>query len=293
MKSVNLNIVILTLILTAAVLYKGRLSYGLIGSSTTSHLEPRKSGGEGSGIWENGDFGRVEQIQSVGKRPPQNEALKQGKVIALVRAGARVGLGPGVRPGARTVEGSREAEPPEAKESKFKFKESEFKESEALPIGGYYARELSQYADLKKKIFLTMDEQEQKDLLLKNNELLFGLRTVLMRPATTAAQALKQNVALDLLREALIVSKDDVAMEVLRAIIADGEDDTAKLAPPVDLEVSPRRHLAGVKAEIMHQWNTLKQSHSEDLATLLPGADFPQSSRLEDPEPIALKSSSP
>lgn len=128
-----------------------------------------------------------------------------------------------------------------------------------------FERELQSYSELKRKVFLTPEEQAHKETLLKNPDVLRGLRARLVRSPVNGQQALAQNAAIDMLLEALKSGDSEVASEVLRTVVTDGQVEDTKTDPLT------RENLAGVKAEVLFQWSALKPAQSDELAQMLPG----------------------
>jgi hypothetical protein len=128
-----------------------------------------------------------------------------------------------------------------------------------------FSHELQVYAILHSKVFLSPSEQADKADLLRDRRVLRGLGTVLNRPPTDLKASIDQNLALDLLLEALRTGDSDVAAEVLRDIVSDSQVENPKLEPTV------RENLAGIKAEVLFKWSAFRPAQAGDLASWLPG----------------------
>lgn len=128
-----------------------------------------------------------------------------------------------------------------------------------------FAAELAEYTVLKKKVFLTPDEESQRNLFLKNDKFLRGMRSRLLNVPISVKEAKEQNAAIDLLLDAVRVQGSEVAVEVLRDVVADGQIEDESI------DRATRESLAGVKAEVLYQWSALKPAQAAEFASMLPG----------------------
>lgn len=128
-----------------------------------------------------------------------------------------------------------------------------------------HAKELAVYTDLHRKVFLNERESAEKDALLKNASVLRAMGVRLMRSPGSEAAAKEQNVAVEMLLEALRTGDSEIAAEVLKGVITDGQVEDAHL------DIASRENLAGVKAEVLFQWSAFRPAQANELATMLPG----------------------
>ena len=75
----------------------------------------------------------------------------------------------------------------------------------------------------------------------------------------------EQDVAVDILLDALKDGDSRAAEEALREVVKDEQVEDGTLSGGV------REQLAGVKAEVLYQWSAMVPSGASELARLLPG----------------------
>jgi len=128
-----------------------------------------------------------------------------------------------------------------------------------------FQKELNSYLDLQAKVFLSAEEEREKQELLHHGGLMRALGRRL-REATRSQQAMvEQDAAIDLLVEALKAGDSGVASEVLRDVVQDRQvEDSA-------LDRASREQLAGLKAEVLYQWSAINPQMSSNLQAWLPG----------------------
>ena len=130
-----------------------------------------------------------------------------------------------------------------------------------------YQKELDDFAFLKKKALLTEEEKSEKKSLLQNENFLRGLAPLLTRIAGAPDLdfELHQNMAVDLLFEALQSEKSEVAAQVLQSVIQDASIENAKG------DLATRQVLAGIKGEILYHWSALEPTRAGEMQGWLPG----------------------
>lgn len=128
-----------------------------------------------------------------------------------------------------------------------------------------YSKELAVYSVIRRKVFLSPTDQNERDKLLKNSAMLKSMGQRLLLSASDDAAATEQNVAVDFLLDAMRSGDYKVASEVLKNVISDGQVEDATLDLP------SRENLAGIKAEVLYQWSALNPVKSDEMATWLPG----------------------
>lgn len=126
-----------------------------------------------------------------------------------------------------------------------------------------FQSELNTYADLKAKVLPSEEEKSARELLLKNANLLRSVGARLMR--TPLLPLGEQDIAIDLLFEALEKGDKSASAEALAAVVADGQVEDKKLPIPV------REQLAGIKAEVLYHWMAVSPDQARRLGSLLPG----------------------
>ncbi|UXR63207.1 hypothetical protein EZJ49_08965 [Bdellovibrio bacteriovorus] len=128
-----------------------------------------------------------------------------------------------------------------------------------------YSRDLQKYTDLGKKAILLEPDKLVKRRLLKDENFLRSLETLMKTaPVDEASQAM-QNSALDFVFESLNTDMRQVAIEVLKNVVADPTvENTA-------VNEMDRKVLAGVKAEALYQWSAVDPSAERSINGLLPG----------------------
>jgi hypothetical protein len=136
----------------------------------------------------------------------------------------------------------------------------------ALPAGpAPHAAELAEYTLLHRKVFLSDGEEAQKATLLKNPSVLRAMGDRLLRAPGDTKGLAEQNMAVEMLLEALRSGDTGVATEVLKGVVSD------KQVEDTHLDMATRESLAGVKAEVLYQWSAQIPTQAGELAGLLPG----------------------
>lgn len=125
--------------------------------------------------------------------------------------------------------------------------------------------ELSEFKTLKQKVFLTEEEKLQRQSLLKNRALLENLKGLFKYPTPFQDLESQQNVAVDLLLEAIKSGDAETARDVLKELIADPTIENKQLS------TAQRQNLAGVKAEVLYQWSSLEPDRAGEMQKALPG----------------------
>lgn len=129
-----------------------------------------------------------------------------------------------------------------------------------------FSTELTQFAKLKDKVFLSEQDKAERAKLLGDKELLRALEEVLKKPtALNSREQDLQNDAIDLLLEALATPSSAIASEVLKAVVTDRQLENEQL------DMASREALAGVKAEVMYQWSAIDPERANQIPTWLPG----------------------
>lgn len=128
-----------------------------------------------------------------------------------------------------------------------------------------FAPELAQYSILHRKVFLDEGEQAEKLRLLKNPALLRSLGTRLLQMPTDSSGLAEQNLAVDLLLEALRTGDSDTASEVLTTVVSDKQIEDSKMP------TAARENVAGVKGEVLYRWSAQQPERTSDIARMLPG----------------------
>jgi len=126
-----------------------------------------------------------------------------------------------------------------------------------------FQNELNHFAQLKAKVLPSPEERAEREALLKDRRLLLSLG---QRLAKVPLMALgEQDVAIDLLVEALQNGDKEAAQEAIGAIVADAQVENTQLSIPV------REQLAGIKAEVLYHWTAYEPSQASRVGSLLPG----------------------
>lgn len=125
--------------------------------------------------------------------------------------------------------------------------------------------ELSEFKILKLKVFLTEEEQAQRKNFLQDRALLENLKGLFKYPAQYQDLENQQNVAVDLLLEAIKSGDAETARAVFKELIADPTIENKQLTP------AQRQNLAGVKAEVLYQWSSLEPDRASEMQNALPG----------------------
>lgn len=201
--------------------------------------------------------------------------LGGGALITILAAGVLITRTPSV-----VSESANTGSPPAAIEiSKTAEKAAPAKTSEAIDNTKAGARtegpselkpfenktELAEFKILKQKVFLTEEEKAQRKDFLQDRILLENLRSLFKYPAQYQDLEEQQNVAVDLLLEAIKSGDADTARAVFKELIADPTIENKQLTP------SQRQNLAGVKAEVLYQWSSLEPDRASEMQSALPG----------------------
>lgn len=126
-----------------------------------------------------------------------------------------------------------------------------------------FQKELSSFANLQAKVLPSEDEKVEKEYLLRSERLLRGIGARLTKlPLMPIGE---QDVAIDLLVEALKSGDKFAATQVMGAIVSDAQVENVSL----DREV--REQLAGIKAEVLYHWAALSPEDSRQIQGMLPG----------------------
>ncbi len=128
-----------------------------------------------------------------------------------------------------------------------------------------YKKEIDLFSDMQKRLFLTEADQAEKRRLLNDTALLRALGLRLTEPSLSEAVVQSQDVAVDLLVEALKSGDRETASEVLKSVVED---------PQVELptmERGLREHMAGLKGEILLRWAALAPDQAANIERSLPG----------------------
>lgn len=128
-----------------------------------------------------------------------------------------------------------------------------------------FKSEVAVYLRLQAQEVLSEEELHQKSTLLRHNGLMKALGRRLLEASRARDVIQQQDVAIDLLLEALRDGDKAVASEILRVVVQDGQVED----PGVDR--AAREQLAGLKAEILYQWSMLAPEMCPTLSTWLPG----------------------
>ena len=133
----------------------------------------------------------------------------------------------------------------------------------ARNINFEYQAELDAYTALKAIVLPTEEQKQERSRLLANGRLLSALGARLVKQPLLDLS--EQDVAVDILLDALKDGDSRAAEEALKSVVSDSQVEDLALDRPV------REQLAGVKAEVLYQWAALSPHMSGDLASLLPG----------------------
>lgn len=128
-----------------------------------------------------------------------------------------------------------------------------------------FNKEIDLFRDMQKRLFLTEADQAEKRRLLNDVALLRALGLRLTEPSNSPAVMDSQDVAVDLLVEAVKSGDREAASEVLRSVVADPQVEN----PALDQGV--RQHMAGLKGEIMLRWAALAPDEADNIERSLPG----------------------
>lgn len=125
--------------------------------------------------------------------------------------------------------------------------------------------ELASFKILKQKVFLTEEEKEQRKQFIQDRALLENLKNLFKYPAQYQDLEAQQNVAVDLLLEAIKSGDAETARRVFKEVIADATIENNQLSQ------DQRQNLAGVKAEVLYQWSALEPDRANEMQQSLPG----------------------
>jgi hypothetical protein len=128
-----------------------------------------------------------------------------------------------------------------------------------------YQRELDIFASLKNKVFLTEQETDERARMLRDTSLLRALGLRLTETSLTTTVMASQDLAVDLLVEALKAGDAVMASEVAKIVIEDAQVENSSL------ERSVREHLAGIKAEVLYHWAAYLPDEAARVERSLPG----------------------
>lgn len=126
-------------------------------------------------------------------------------------------------------------------------------------------KKLSEYAELKSKVFLTEEEKKAHAQLLSDHAFVASLKDIVLTPADIYTDdGTMQNNAIDLLLEAR-QSGSEAASAVLRDVISDRQIEDDSLA------LEDRKSLAGIKGEILFEWSAREPKLRNQISSWLPG----------------------
>lgn len=125
--------------------------------------------------------------------------------------------------------------------------------------------ELASFKILNQKVFLTEEEKEQRKQFIQDRALLENLKNLFKYPAQYQDLEAQQNVAVDLLLEAIKSGDAETARRVFKEVIADATIENNQLSQ------DQRQNLAGVKAEVLYQWSSLEPERASEMQQSLPG----------------------
>lgn len=139
------------------------------------------------------------------------------------------------------------------------------KESSPVARPFPYTKEVASYAFLQAKVFLSNPEKDEKARLLKNPALIRALGERLREASRVPDVMDQQDVAVDLLIEALREGDASAAQDALREVVQDAQVENVELAR------ADREQLAGLKAEVLYQWSAVQPNAAAGFPGLLPG----------------------
>jgi hypothetical protein len=131
------------------------------------------------------------------------------------------------------------------------------------PVKFEFQTELDDYAILKSIVLPNEEQKAARTQLLTNARLLRAVATRLVRQPLMELS--EQDVAVDILLDALKDGDSRAAEEALREVVKDEQVEDGTLSGGV------REQLAGVKAEVLYQWSAMVPTGASELARLLPG----------------------
>jgi len=126
-----------------------------------------------------------------------------------------------------------------------------------------YQKDLNSYAQLKTKVLPSAEEQSARERLLKDARFLRATGDRLLKvPLLPIGE---QDVAIDLLIEALQGGDQQAAKAVIGEIVSDNQVEDTKL--PTDV----REQLAGIKAEVIYHYTAYRPEEVGQVSSSLPG----------------------
>lgn len=126
-----------------------------------------------------------------------------------------------------------------------------------------YQTQLNEFAALKAKVLPSKEESLKMKRLLTDVGFLRGVGVRLARlPLLPLGE---QDVAIDLLIEALKTGDKGTAQEVLGSIVSDKQVENVKLEREV------REQLAGIKGEVLYHWAAIMPDEARRIIASLPG----------------------
>lgn len=128
-----------------------------------------------------------------------------------------------------------------------------------------FQSELEVYSKIRQKVLLTDEETAMREKLLRQAELLRALGQRLLEVTENPGVMASQNVAVDLLLDAMDNGDRQVASEALKTVIEDAQVENAGLPR------NARENMAGVKAEVMHRWSARAPEEMGYIEGRLPG----------------------
>lgn len=131
------------------------------------------------------------------------------------------------------------------------------------PVKFEFQAELDDYAILKSIVLPNESQKAARTQLLTNDRLLRAIANRLVRQPLMELS--DQDVAVDILLDALKDGDSRAAEEALREVVRDEQVEDSTLSGSV------REQLAGVKAEVLYQWSAMVPTGASQLAGLLPG----------------------
>ncbi len=127
------------------------------------------------------------------------------------------------------------------------------------------AQALSRFQQLSRKALMSGLEAKEKRGILSQRKVLLELGRLLQNPSNDPDIMNEQDVAVDLLLEALQEGAVDTASAVLSQVVKDGQIEN------LSLDANIRGHLAGIKGEILYHWVAIEPQQEAQVSGLLPG----------------------
>lgn len=140
-------------------------------------------------------------------------------------------------------------------------------ESLKKPVPTNLAKSLQSYQGLHAKTFLTADEEQEKNEMLRNPAFLEDLRGVLSDTSMMEDPEYEklENAAMDLIVEALQYGDRQASLQVIQDIIQDPQVENP------DLPQKVRETLAGIKGELLYHAVAFAPGEFSNVESLLPG----------------------